>query len=52
MAFGQYSIFGNKGACLQKPSVTLLTVGTPAKLWSLQRVRLGRTTIEIFQLKL
>ena len=38
---------------LQKPSVTLLTVGAPAKLCSLHRVRLGKPfEIELLQLKL
>ena len=45
--------FGNGAACLQKPSVTLLTGGATAKLYSLQRVRLGKPQlIEVLQLKL
>ena len=47
--------FGNGGGLLQKPSVTLLTVGAPVKLCSLHRkpspCPSEQTTIEILQLK-
>ena len=42
--------FGNGDDSLQKPSVTLLTVGAAAKLWSIQRVRLAKPQLKFLKL--